>query len=42
MVQKYLVGDNHLPQMINMLYYMAYVVYFYFVERMGNFHYNPV
>ena len=42
MVQKYLVGDNHLPQMINSLYYMVYVVYFYFVERMDNFHYNPV
>ena len=42
MVQKNLVGDNHLPQMINSLYYMVYVVYFYFVERMGIFHYNPV
>ena len=21
---------------------MVYVVYFYFVEKMGNFHYNPV
>ena len=42
MLQKYLVGDNHLDQMINSLYYMVYVVCFYFVGRMGNFHYNPV
>ena len=42
MVQKYLVADNQLHQMINSVYYMVYVVYFYFVERMGNFHYNPV
>ena len=38
MVQKYRVGDNNLLQMINSLYHMVYVVYFYFVERMGNFH----
>ena len=42
MVQKYLIDDNHRHQMINSLYYMVYVVYFYFVEKMGNFHYNPV
>ena len=42
MVQKYLVDDNHRHQIINSLYYMVYVVYFYFVEKMGNFHYNPV
>ena len=29
-------------QMINSLYYMVYVVYFYSVEKMGSFHYNPV
>ena len=42
MVQKHLVGDNRLHQMINSLYYMVYIDYFYFVERMGNFDYNPV
>ena len=42
MVQKYLVGSDHHQQMISSLYYKVYVVYFYFVERMGNFHYNPV
>ena len=42
MVQKYPVSDNHLHQVINSLYYMVYAVYFYFFERMGNFHYNPV
>ena len=42
MVQKYLVGDNHLHRMINSLYYMVYVGYFCFVERMGNFQYIPV
>ena len=42
MVQKYVVDDNHRHQMINSLCYMVYVVYFYFVEKMGNFHYNPV
>ena len=42
MVQRYLVGDSRLHQMINSLYYMVYIGYFYFVERMGNFHYNPV
>ena len=42
MVQKYLVDNNHHHQVINSLCYMVYVVYFYFVEKMGNFHYNPV
>ena len=42
MVQKYLVDDNHRHQMINSLCYMVYVFYFYFVEKMGNFQYNPV
>ena len=42
MVQKYLVDDNHHQQMINSLCYIVYVVYFYFVEKMGNFHPNPV
>ena len=42
MVQKYLVDDNYRHQMINSLCYMVYVVYFYSVEKMGNFHYNPV
>ena len=36
MVQKYLVDYNHHHQMINILCYMVYVAYFYFVEKMGN------
>ena len=43
MVQKYLVDHNHRHhQMINSLCYMLNVFYFYFVEKMGNFRYNPV
>ena len=42
MVQKYLVDDNHRHQMIKSLCYMVYIVYFYFVEKLGNFQYNPV
>ena len=34
MVQKCLVDDN--------LFNELFVVYSYFVEKMGNFHYNPV
>ena len=39
MVQKYLVVNNH-HQMISNPYEVLF--YFYFVERMGNFHYDPV
>ena len=42
MVQKYLVGSDHHHQMISSLCYKVYVVYFYSVEKMGNFHYDPV
>ena len=42
MVQKYLVESNHHHQMICNLYDKVFVVYSYFVEKMGNFHYNPV
>ena len=38
MVQKYLVDNNHHHQMINNSYNKVFVVYFYFVEKMGNFH----
>ena len=42
MVQKYLVDSDHHHQMISNLCYKLFVVYSYFVEKMGNFHYNPV
>ena len=42
MVQKYLVGSDHHHRMINSLCYKVYVVYFYSVEKMGSFHYDPV
>ena len=42
MLQKSLVDDNHRHQMINSLCYIVYAVYFCSVEKMGNFHYNPV
>ena len=42
MVQKYLVDSNHHHQMISNLCYKVFVVYSYFVEKMDNFHYNPV
>ena len=42
MVKKYLVDNNHHHQMISNLCYKVFVVYSYFVEKMGNFHYNPV
>ena len=42
MVQKYLVDSNHHHQMTSNLCYKVFVVYSYFVEKMGNFHYNPV
>ena len=42
MVQKCLVDDNRHHQMIGNLCNKLFVVYFYFVEKMGNFHYNPV
>ena len=44
MVQKYLVDSNHHHQMISNLFYKVsiFVFYSYFVEKMGNFHYNPV
>ena len=42
MVQKFLVDDNHHHQVINKLCNKVFVVYFYFVEKMGNFHYNHV
>ena len=42
MVQKCLVDDNHHHQMINNLCKNVFVVYFYFNEKMGNFHYNSV
>ena len=41
MVQKCLVVNSH-HQMISNLYDEVLAFYFYFVERMGNFHYNPV
>ena len=28
--------------MISNMYYKVFVVYSYFVEKIGNFHYNPV
>ena len=40
MVQKYLVVINH-HQMISNLYDEV-LFYFYFAEKMGNFHYDPV
>ena len=42
MVQKRLVDDNHHHQMINNLCNKVFVVYSYFVEKLGNFHYYPV
>ena len=42
MVQKCLVDDNHHHQMISNLCNKVFVVYSCFVEKMGNFHYNPV
>ena len=42
MVQKSLVDDNHHLQMLNNLFNKMFVVYSYFVEKMGNFYYNPV
>ena len=41
MVQKYLVVNNH-HQMISNLYDEVLAFYFYFVEKMDNFHYDPV
>ena len=41
MVQKCLVVNNH-HQMISIPYDEVLAFYFYFVERMGNFHYDPV
>ena len=41
-VQKNLVDSNHHHQMISNLCYKVFVVYSYFVEKMGNFHYDPV
>ena len=39
MVQIYLVGNNRHHLMINnLIYKMVFVVYFYFVGKMGNFH----
>ena len=40
MVQKYLVNDHH--RMIHNPYGEVFVVYFYFVGKMGSFHYNSV
>ena len=40
-VQKYLVVNNH-HQMISNPYDEVLAFYFYFVESMGNFHYDPV
>ena len=42
MVQKCLADNNHHHQMISSLCYKLFVVYSYFAEKMGNFHYNPV
>ena len=42
MVQKCLVDDNYHHQMIGNLFNKVFVVYSYFVEKMGNFHYDPV
>ena len=42
MVQKDLVENNNHHQMINSLYDRVFVVYFYFVEKMGNLRYDPV
>ena len=41
MVQKCLVDDNHHHQRISNLCNKVFNVYSYFVEKMGNFHYNP-
>ena len=41
MVQKCLVVNNH-HQMISNPYDEVLAFYFYFVERIGNFHYDPV
>ena len=38
MVQKHLVDNNHHRQMINNLCIKVFVVYSYFVGKMGNFH----
>ena len=40
--QKCLVDDNHDHQRIGNLCNKVFVVYSYFVEKMGNFHYDPV
>ena len=42
MVQKCLVNDNHYHQMIGYLCNKVIVVYSCFVEKMGNFHHDPV
>ena len=41
MVQKRLVVNNH-HRVISNPYDEVLVFFFYFVERMGNFHYDPV
>ena len=41
MVQKNLVVSNH-HQMIDNPYDEVFAFYFYFVEKMDNFHYDPV
>ena len=43
MVQKHLVGNNRHHLMINnLMYNMVFVVYSYFIGKMGNFHSDPV
>ena len=42
MVQKYLVDNNRHHRMINSLYNRVFVVYFYFVEKLDSFRYDPV
>ena len=42
MVQNILVENNHHHQLTNSFYDSVFVVYFYFVEKVGNFRYDPV
>ena len=42
MVQKYLVVNNHHQLISNLYDGVLFYFIFYFAEKMGNFHYDPV
>ena len=42
-VQKYLVGNNrHYLMINNLIYHWVFVIYFYFVDKLDNFHFDYV